>query len=401
MKIASVEAIPVRLPRNREEAQRTAGSPTALKAGSGNYLWSTSVSALYSVWFETALVKVTSDDGIVGWGEAQAPLAPEVACTIVDHLLKPVLLACDFEPDPAGIAAVWDRMYGTMRVRGQTGGFMLDAISGVDIALWDLVGKARGMPVSRLMSQSPASSVKAYLSGVAGATAAERAQTARHRWNEGFRTFKLFHESTVEDLLSTFDDLRDELGTGARIAVDALWRLDPEAAVTLGHELHRRNALWLEAPLAPEDPVAHGALASAIFTPLALGESYRTHFEMTPFFSAGAVRFAQPDLGRTGLTEGRRIAEQAGSAGAEVVPHLSIALGPQIAAAVHFAAATPGCFMLEFNPTVLAMANRYLQQPLTVAEAKYVVPDTPGLGIDLLENDLRADLKYFTSDLKV
>src|SRR4051812_19978529 len=154
MKIASVEAIPVRLPRNRDQARRTAGSPTSLQAGSGHYRWSTTVSALYSVWFETALIKVTTADGLTGWGEAQAPLAPEVACTIVDHLLRPVLIDIEFNPDPAGIAAVWDQMYSTMRVRGQTGGFMLDAISGIDIALWDLAGKTRGVAVCKLMSDT-------------------------------------------------------------------------------------------------------------------------------------------------------------------------------------------------------------------------------------------------------
>ncbi|HYZ86022.1 MAG TPA: mandelate racemase/muconate lactonizing enzyme family protein [Bryobacteraceae bacterium] len=393
MKIASVEAIPVRLPRDREGARRTAGSPTALQAGDGRYRWSTTVSALYSTFFETALIRITTTDGAIGWGEAQAPLAPEVACTIVDHLLKPVLLGLDVEPTLPGIADAWDRMYATMRVRGQTGGFMLDAISGVDIALWDLAGKTRGVPVSRLLSESPKASVQAYLSGVTGATLVERAQAASAKFDEGFRTFKLFHHSTTEELLETFDAIRDRLGTNASIAVDALWRLDDHTAVVLGRELDARKALWLEAPLMPEDSTAHAKLAAAIVTPLALGESYRTRFEMAPFFRARAVGFAQPDLGRTGLTEGMRIADQAAQAGAQVVPHLSIALGPQIAAAIHFAAAVPHCHILEFNPNVLAVANRYLCRPLTVTGSSYIVPEGPGLGIEMLEDDLRRDLE--------
>ena len=246
MKIVSVEAIPVRLRRNRNEAQRTAGSPTALAGGTGKYRWSTTVAALYSVWFETALIKITTSEGLTGWGEAQAPLAPEVAVTIVDHLLKPVLLEADFEADVRGIAAVWDLLYATMRVRGQTGGFMLDAISGVDIALWDLAGKAQGLSVSRLMSEAPATLVQAYLSGVTGGSAMERAQTARSQWDEGFRTFKLFHDSTAEELLVTFDAIREALGPEAEIAVDALWRLEPQTALALANELDQRRAFWLE-----------------------------------------------------------------------------------------------------------------------------------------------------------
>src|SRR6266852_8427266 len=96
MKISAIEAIPVRLPREREKAVRTAGSPTAL-VGSGDYRWSAVFPTLYAVNFETALIKVTLNSGLVGWGEAQAPLAPEVACTIVRLLLDPVLVEQEFD----------------------------------------------------------------------------------------------------------------------------------------------------------------------------------------------------------------------------------------------------------------------------------------------------------------
>ena len=88
MKISAIEAIPVRLPRERDKAVRTAGSPTPLVDGAGDYRWSAVFPVLYAVHFETALVKVTLDSGLIGWGEAQAPLAPEVACAIVDRLLE-------------------------------------------------------------------------------------------------------------------------------------------------------------------------------------------------------------------------------------------------------------------------------------------------------------------------
>jgi galactonate dehydratase len=386
MKISTVEAFPVRLPRDRDQARRTAGSPTELANGTSKYRWSTVFPALYPIHFETALIKLTTTEGLVGWGEAQAPLAPEVACTIIRTLLAPVITEADFEPTPAAIADLWRRMYSTMRVRGQTGGFMLDAISGIDIALWDLAGKARGVPVAELLSVSPKSEVSAYLSGVSSL------ESAAGRLSEGFSIFKLFYESTEPELVRNFDSLQKFAGAHARIAVDALWRLDATTAAALGKKLDQRKALWLEAPLLPEDPIAHGELARSIETPLALGESYRTTFEMAPFFREKAVRFAQPDLGRTGITEGRRIALQAEEYGAAVVPHVSIALAPQIAAAIHFAAATPTCSLLEFNPNVLEIANRYVDEPLQVRSAKYIVPERPGLGVDILETALRRDV---------
>src|SRR5207249_3559294 len=146
MKISAIEAIPVRLPREREKAVRTAGSPTELVEGTSDYRWSAVFPVLYAVHFETALVKVSLDSGLIGWGEAQAPLAPEVACAIVDRLLSPVLRNSEFDGSIGNIQILWDRMYATMRVRGQTGGFMLDAIRGVDLALWDLAGKIQEKP---------------------------------------------------------------------------------------------------------------------------------------------------------------------------------------------------------------------------------------------------------------
>ena len=98
------------------------------------------------------------------------------------------------------------------------------------------------------------------------------------------------------------------------------------------------------------------------------GESYRTLFELEAFFAAKAMRIVQlRTLGRTGITEGLRIARAAEKCGIEVIPHVSIALGPQIAAAMHFAAALPNCPLLEFNPTVLETANRHLRDPLVIA----------------------------------
>jgi D-galactarolactone cycloisomerase len=391
MKIVSVEAIPVRLPRNREAAVGTAGSPTPLVETAGLYRWSATVDILYPVHFETALVRITTNDGLTGWGEAQAPLAPEVACEIVRLLLTPVLLGAEFDGSMEAIRHFWSRMYQCMRARGQTGGFMLDAISGVDIALWDLAGKARRCPIATMISAEARDCVPAYWSGLAGTTIEECIENAVQAAAAGFRVFKLFHDSTEENLLARFDALADRLGAERRIAVDALWRLDPTSATPFARELDRRRALWLEAPLAPEDAAAHRHLSRAISTPLAVGESYRTLFELSPFLEEGTLGFVQPDLGRCGITEFLRIAAAARRAGAEVVPHVSIALGPQIAAAIHAAAAL-ACPWLEFNPNVLGVANRYLHDPLQIAGAAWAVRCAPGLGIAIDGDRLRRDL---------
>jgi D-galactarolactone cycloisomerase len=372
MRIASVEAIPFRIARDLGEATGSAGSPTLLAPGRGDYRWSETYPALYSVNIETALIRVTLDTGMVGWGEAQAPLAPEVACAIVDRLLAPVLIDAAFNGSVVEIEHLWMQMYSTMRVRGQTGGFMLDAISGVDIALWDLAGKIAGRPVSALLSDAKLK-VPAYISGLSGP---DKAEAARQFASQGFGKFKLFLDGAWPAMLSDVESLRR---LGLDVAVDALWHLDPNDAPSLDPY----SAMWLEAPLLPEDPVAHGKLARSITTPIALGESYRTSFEFAPFFHAGAMRIVQPDLGRCGITEGLEIARMAAARGLPIVPHVSIAMGPQLAAAIHFAAAVENCSLLEYNPKVLEVANRFLVEPLVVKDACYDVSERPGLGIEM------------------
>ncbi len=360
MKITAVEAFPIRLPRDWNAAKGTAGSPNAL-LGEGEYRWSKDYPCLYPVHFETALIKVTLDSGLYGWGEAQAPLAPEVACAIVNRLLRPALVGSMFNGHE--MAALWRRMYSTMRVRGQTGGFMLDAISGVDLALWDLAGKIKGKPVCELLAPSPRKTVPAYLSGV---------PNVEYALKSGFSMFKVYYESDWGAMLTLMEKLP------GRVAVDALWH-GPEERY---QELDERGALWLECPLMPEDAAAHAALALRLKTPIAIGESYRTLQELSPFFESRAMQYVQPDLGRAGITESMRIAARAKELGMKTVPHVSIAMGPQIAAAIHFAAAA--CELCEYNPRVLEVANRFLREPLAVKGTEYVVPRGMGLGVEVV-----------------
>ncbi len=366
MKIKSIQAIPFHQDRDTSSTG-TAGSPAKLEPSASPYRWAENYPVLYSTRFETAIVRVELDSGLVGWGESQAPVAPEVACAVVNCILAPVLEDAPFDGAIDEIQSLWWKMYSTMRVRGHTGGFMLDGIAGVDLALWDLAGKIAGLPVSALIG-STRNRVPAYLSGLPDGDARKAA---------GFSHVKIFHDSTIERLLLTLDALP------MKVAVDGLWRFTLETALELAPELARRSVLWFEAPLAPESAQAHGALASAIATPIAIGESYRTVFELDPFFAAQAMKIVQPDLGRTGITEGLNIARAAEAQGLTVIPHVSIALGPQIAAAIHFAVAIPNCPMLEFNPNVLRVANSFLEEPLRMDGENYVVPDAPGLGVNI------------------
>lgn len=385
--IAAVEAFPIRLPRALDVATGTAGSPTALGGPAGSYRWSETVHALYSEYIETTIVRVTLENGSQGWGEAQAPLAPRVAATIVGDLLAPAIVGAAFEASRAGIAALWQCMYQTMRVRGQTGGFMLDAISGVDLALWDLAGKQHNRPVCSLIGAAR-SNVAAYLSGLPAGDVAGRAAIGRQKRQEGFRVVKIFHDADEESTLALVDALRAE---GVSVALDALWRLSlPESRPFL-RAIERRELRWLECPFPPDEIAPHREMAQAFRIALALGESYRTRYELAPFLELDTLAVVQPDLGRSGITETLRVADAVRGRRLEVIPHVSIALGPQLAAAIHTAAALPGCTLCEYNPAVFDVCNRYLVEPLRFAAGEYRVPDSPGLGIEIRWDDLMRD----------
>lgn len=202
MRIVQVEAIPFHEERDRTQVAGGSGSPAQLTGG-GAYRWAENYPVLYSTRFETALVKVTLASGEVGWGEAQAPVAPEVACAIVTHILGPILVDLEFDATVGGIEQVWWRMYSAMRVRGQTGGFMLDAIAGVDLALWDLAGKVTGQSISGLLG-SVRARVPAYLSGLP-----RRDPQAIRPWvDQGFGIVKIFHDTDEATLLRNVDAVR-------------------------------------------------------------------------------------------------------------------------------------------------------------------------------------------------
>jgi D-galactarolactone cycloisomerase len=380
MRIARVQAFAIRIPRDHVAVVGTAGSPAPLREDSGRrYQRAATYGTVYATALETTVVRVETTNGIAGWGEAQAPVVPEAAAAIVNLLLAPMLEG----EDARDISRLWDLMYDAMRVRGHHGGFYLDAMAGVDLALWDIAGQAAGQSVSRLLASSGRPSVPVYVSGLRGATPDEKVAYASDLVDRGARAFKLFLDADEAVLLDTIDALRSGVPPGIELFVDALWRLDCPAAARLAVALSHRGVSWLEAPLAPEDIAAHASLVSRVPMPIALGECLRTTFEVRPWLDAHAVSILQPDLGRTGITGAMRIAAMAAAADVPLAPHVSVGLGPQIAAAAHFSAACGGVQILECNPLVYETANQFLRVPLTFDPASVTLPTAPGLGVDV------------------
>ena len=331
------------------------------------------------------LVKIIDDDGVVGWGEALAPAAPEATAAIIDRLLRPLLLGAD----PLAVDVLWSSLYDSMRERGHTTGFMLDAIAGVDIALWDLRGQRLGQPVAALLGGAYRDRVPCYVSGLPEPTEAERLAAAREWLARGFTAIKLHLGHGLAEDGAAAAAVREAVGADAWLAFDAHWRYSVPEAITLGRRLEDLGYAFLEAPTLPEDVAGHAAIARALDLAVATGEAERTRYQFRDRLVAGAVEVAQPDIGRTGLTEGRKIADLAETFNVPVAPHLSVAQGPCIAASIHYAAALPNLLILEYQPAMFALANRYLRQPLVCEAGAYHLPTGPGLGIEVDEAALR------------
>ncbi len=380
MQITHVEAIPVRI--KREEAY-LGGLPAG--ADREAYFLRPPYRALYSAYFETAFVKISTADGIFGWGEALAPVAPEVVQQIIEQLLAPALIG----RNPLDVNVLWNVMYDLMRERGYYGGFMLDAISACDIALWDLCGKILGQPVHQLLGGAFRDEIPCYVSGLPRPTAEERVDLAQTYTEQGFDAFKLAAGHGVRADVKSVAALRDALGEDATLLLDAHWVYSLDEAVHLGHALADLGAGFFEAPINPEDVESHAQLAAAVAVPVAIGETERTRYQFRPWLTQKAADILQPDVGRAGISEVFKIASLAEAFNVKMAPHLSVGLGICIAATIQVAAAIPNLYLLEYQPPVFEIANALLESPLVCRDGCYEVPSGAGIGVALDENCLR------------
>jgi galactonate dehydratase len=198
----------------------------------------------------------------------------------------------------------------------------------------------------------------------------------------------VFLSSTTAECVQLVEEIR-RLSGSVRIFVDALWRLSLMEALEFAQQLHGLGVGFLEAPLAPEDYEGHVQLARRSPIAIALGESYRTVHEFRPLIQGRCMEIVQPDLGRSGITEGMQIGALAAAAHLRMAPHISIGMGPQIAAALHVSACWPHLDLVECNPRIYALANRFLKSPLRFTPGSVELSHLPGLGVDLDEAELR------------
>lgn len=346
---------------------------------------------IYSKTIDTLLVKITTDDGIVGWGEAKAPVAPQATKEVVDLLLSDIVMG----QDPNDVVVLWERMYAGMRVRGHRAGFYLEAISGVDIALWDIIGKAMGKPLYQLLGGCFRNPVRVYASGLPALSydmpeeAFEQlAQDAKDLKEKGYTGLKMAIGRGIKGDLKSIRTVRDAMGDDFLIYTDAAGVYERAQAMQLGRELQDLNCVWFEMPIAPEDVAGYGELARALDIPISL-DSLTSRHEVAEFIRAGGLDVVLPDSCRAGgITECKRIAELADGFGLAFAPHISIGSAIHFAASAHLATAMPNTMTSEYWFGENPIGNAILKEPLMLKDGYMHTPEKPGLGIEIDEGAL-------------
>lgn len=404
MKIRSVEAIAIRAPNPDGRtywgkaswgAESTAGeSDPLMHWNSTRFPHPARMRPAYSDAYETTLVRIETDNGLVGWGEAKAPVAPRVTQAIIEDLFHDMLIGAD----PRNVEVIWETLYASMRLRGHDSGFLIEAISGVDIALWDIIGKAVGEPVHRLLGGAYRNSIKVYASGVPATRAtrgepdhARMLEAAQDAVERGFLGLKVAIGSDPEADVESVSAIRELIGAEIAIFTDAAGNYDISSAIKVGRELQELNVGFLEAPLPHEQIDGYAEIARALELPIA-NDVITTRYQVLDYLKRAALDIVQPDVCRTGgITELKRITVLTDAFGVAFTPHVSIGSAIQFVASLHCAAAAPNLHQMEFwfgrNP----LGDDLLREPLLAVRNGYLaVPTGPGLGIDMDEDKVRA-----------
>ena len=325
----------------------------------------------------TTLVRIRTVDGLEGIGEAYGLPEPRVTATIIGRLLAPMLVGRD-----AGASeALWELMFGAQAGAGRTGGFYLEAISGIDLALWDLRGKAAGQPVHRLLG-GPVRVASARVrlpDPVPPPATEESAERALSFLDDGFNAVKLKlgrGEATDLRTPTAVAGSARRPGRAARRPQLRLRREDrdparPRPGATSG-------VRWLEEPLATDDVAGLAEVRAAVRIPVVTGESEFIRYGYRDLLLARAADVVMPNLTRAGgITEVRRIAALCSAFHVDVSPHgVGSAIG--LAAALQFAAATPNVTDLRIQPPAEPAPRRPGRQPPSLVDGALVVPDGAG-----------------------
>lgn len=353
------------------------------------------------------LVFVETDAGLTGVGEATLAAAPaSITRAVVEQELAPMIVG----EDPLRVEFLWQRMYRRSFRHGRKG-LLLNGIAGIDIALWDIVGQAAGLPLYQVFGACH-ERLPAYASGgfySPGKDAAGIAEECAGYIAEGYSAIKMKVgrnsdlevdrmadlnnadklRVTLEDDIERVRAVRKAIGAHPGLAVDANNSWDQATALRFCRATQDCNLLWLEEPVLTDDVRASAELARALDVPIA---GYETETGLVPWrelLAAGAIDIAQPDITYSGgFSECRRIGALAEAFNVPYAPHcFSTAI--TIVASVHLAASLPNGYIIEMDRNPNALREELFEEPITVSKDGMISPPPgPGLGVRLRQDTL-------------
>jgi L-alanine-DL-glutamate epimerase-like enolase superfamily enzyme len=335
------------------------------------------------------LVRVHTDEGLVGIGEADS--SPYLVRTAIEmpssHSVARGVAEVLVGEDPLQIDRLWQRLFDATSYYGRSG-LALHVISAIDIALWDLAGKATGLSVSELLGGRRIDAVPVYASEVMPATPEEVRALAEAAVAAGYRGFKLGWGPLGRDLeadVALIETAREAVGSERDLMIDGGQAYTVKSALRLLDAVEEANLYWFEEPLAPDDHRGYRRLSDRTSVRIAAGEADAGAAAFERLVRDARVDVLQPDLSRCGgFTVARQIRDLVRGTGTTVVPHC-FSTGVLVAASLHFAASLDEPTYSEYSVADSPFVNEMLAQPFTLEDGRLRVPQGPGLGVELDE----------------
>ncbi|MEV5583076.1 mandelate racemase/muconate lactonizing enzyme family protein [Streptomyces parvus] len=326
------------------------------------------------------LVKIHAEDGTIGIGECYGLPSPQITATVVSTVLTPLLIG----QDALATTAIWERLYQAQAAGGHNRGFYLEAIAGIDLALWDLRGKLAGLPVHRLLGGPTRDKIPCYASPVALHTdPADSARQALGYVTDGFTALKVKIGRGEHTDRAHLTAVREAVGDHIDILTDANCAYNLDQATRVGTILQDLNITWYEEPLQVDDLANLSELRRRTGLTIVNGETHFTRFDLRDSLLNNAIDVFMPNIARCGgITEATRLTALASAFHTDIAPH-GVGSGISLCAALQLCAATPNLRTYEYNRLPNPLRENILTNPPTFHNGHLHVPQDPGLGATL------------------
>lgn len=340
----------------------------------------------------TVLTELITDDGIRGWGESlcHGLQPPEIAASFIKYCYRPLLL----DRDVFDVEVLWEEMYNVSRPFGQAGA-AVNAISGVDVALWDAIGRSLGVSVSKLLGGRFRTELTPYATGFYRRESQEPASSAiseaKLRLSEGFDAFKLKVGFGVDSDVEYIHEVRKAVGKKPKIMLDGNGAYNASSARTILLATESDDIYFFEEPLPPEDIEGYKELKNLTKTHLAAGENIFGKIGFRNWISERALDILQPDISSSGgFTECKKIAALAQAYNTMLVPHVW-GSGVGLAASMQYMATLPPAPLslypmapyLEYDQSSHPFRGDLIFNAIGIVDGKVKVPDGPGIGVEI------------------